>query len=395
MFPWDKTLQEASVNRKHIILTANNRLEKFLYDYYLTNSNLNGAVTLPFISSFHAWVNELATQLAFLGITPLYPMTQIQQQWLWQQAVKQQSLSDHDTITNEMQSALWLLNHWQIPLDTLFERDNPDYQVFYQTASTYSELAYNSSLLDETGSLTMLIKRLSHLTLPARISLVGFIEFTPLQTSFLEHLTSAGCHIEPLVLTLNHQSEQCYAFSDPSQEIAAMANWAYTTPKNSLLPILCVVPDLLQQRQEVQYHFDKLKTYHNSHANYNISGGKLLIEYPLIRMIMLTLKLFYQRVNIDTICEWLTSTYLIDYNIEISQRLQLSQYLRQNYYQPIDWRQMCQLILNSECDHLKQEFLKINATGEQLNKNSTIEIFNLIIDSFFALKLRSLSSLEF
>src|SRR5579872_2804699 len=113
-----------------LILTANERLCRYLNDKYLvgeeTEGHLYQVTHTNTISSLSLWMNTLWEEINKFSDNPLILLTEFQEQWLWEDLIKQMT-SDMDLLqVNSMaqlaRQAWQLIHQYNVPL-TEFEND--------------------------------------------------------------------------------------------------------------------------------------------------------------------------------------------------------------------------------------------------------------------------------
>lgn len=396
MTAWDRILQQASIDPSTLIVTANNRLTRFLTEYWQKNTVNPHKVTIyPAIMPWSKWINTLATQSYYLGKTSRMLATERQIAFLWQEALNQQAIRMHPIIIDPLQNAYTNLKHWKLSFSLLKQGDHPDHVFFLQVANDFQSLCHTYHLQTEAEYLQD-FTHVNSLEVAKHIFLVGFSEITPLQQAFIAHLVAMGITIEWITLR-NPVRKECYfIYPDPDQELAAMAQWSFTTGDDeNPLPILCIVPDLQERREQVIYHMSAMQPHYPTKRSYNIAGGKPLSDYPMIQILLNTLKLHVHSLSTIHFCYWLSSPYLIGADNELDKRRLIADQVKQTMYQPIDYALFQTIIEQSDCSFLKTCIQLPWDRTESSTISDYLGRFDLLINTYCAMKQRDVSHLEY
>jgi len=395
VYPWAKYLQQISAEPSHLIITANNRIAEFLIKDWCQYQTCTASV-VPVIMPWQAWVKNLHQELLFLGRTEIQLISTVQQHRLWQQSL---SSSNHITnvqnLTHDMSTAWQYLQHWQISLEQVELYTNPDQLYFLRSVRHYLSLCSDYGLTDEPSAILDLIRNIEYLNLPKHIVMIGFSEQTPLQQLFFKCLVNKKIQVKPLLLELPHESEKYRSFVEFDQEIAAMAEWAFTTDLNTRLPLICIVPDIHKQYSQIAYHFRKTQSYHHSSRKFDIGGGEVLFHLPLIRALYISFKIYFSKITTDEAAEWLQSLYLVGAHEEQVPRLLLLEQLSKQYDDEIDLQQLMirSQQFNSPILHASMNSIHLN--NEPQSMSFWLDTIDSITEKFFQLSSRSLSSFEY
>lgn len=391
-FVWDSILIQASQQPTTIMITANEYSAKCLLNYYLT-SLASTQKTIPHIISWQNWLSSLMQQLWYQGFTKGLLLSKSQQYYIWQQVLS--NPIQHNAIISDMQAALRVLAHRDIPLATFKTSHDPDQQFFYHHAKNYQNYCREFNYHDENTVLSTLISYLPKLHLPQQLLLIGFSEFTPLEQFFLTQLTAHGIFINFPTLPSSLSETGYYTYPDRDQEIAAMANWAFKTALTHYpLPIICSVPELSTQSSFIQYHFEKMANHYQYDRLYTICHGEKLHRFPMIKTLIQTLKLHFDSCEIQDCYEWLQSLYLIEASQEREARLNLIQRMQAEGYQSLTFQEFYSCLQKSHCTILQKITARITIKNSLDTIENWLAHFQHLLTLYLNLTAKTLSCLE-
>ncbi|MCD6039915.1 MAG: recC [Gammaproteobacteria bacterium] len=371
-----------SLNDQTTLVTPNRRLSATLlkkYNQSQVNAGKSCWASLD-ILPLTTWIERLWHDYSAKQITatPIL-LTPQQEQILWEEIL--QTFPSNEALlqlseTAKLAKAAWgTLKQWQLELNHPSLKTTDDSTVFLLWATHFKNKCKIHNWLD-ANSLTEIICEKIHnqsLKLPQRLITTGFTLFSPLQKYLFACCEQAG--IQVIHHNENQHTEnltQRISLPDEETEIRTMARWAKSLIEtNKELNIGCVVPHLEKIRDNVFSIFsevfseDRLDSLNSIIHPYNITAGKNLASYPIIRAALELLSLHNQNMPIDNLTPLLLSPFLGDAEYEQIKRAQFDARLRKAN---ILNRTLLQLInpheklnLHASCPRLAKRFEEFSA----------------------------------
>ncbi len=163
-------------------------------------------------------------------------------------------------------------------------------ELFAAWMQHYQKIKSDNHLIDVNDLSELIISRDTEIAQPY---IYGFKTLTPEQKLLFNDIGHQTLNAKHLNNTSDHQ-----AFQTSHDEILSAASWAKELhSKHPEQHIAIVSPNLNQDHQQIKSIFDKVFSntlFETGQKSYNISLGFPLSEYPLIRHIVLILKLCKQ-----------------------------------------------------------------------------------------------------
>src|SRR5579872_842367 len=247
---------------------------------------------------------------------------------LWEMILHQSSQSDALLQINETakmaESAYELLKSWEVNFNDPILSSTEDSQVFQEWAKQFQKYCKKNNWIDNASISDLLKENLisGKIIPPKKIILVGFTEISPKDVSFLNACEKAGTQ---LIYYNNQESAKFIkkiALSDEETEIRTMACWAKKTyeasQKKTPYFIGCVVPRLEILRETVLQIFSDIftesGTFTLDHTSlpFNISAGKNLLSFPIVKTAIELLKLAQNTIHSDSMNQILRSPFIGD-----------------------------------------------------------------------------------
>ncbi|MEO5378086.1 MAG: PD-(D/E)XK nuclease family protein [Magnetococcus sp. DMHC-6] len=334
-----------------VCLTVNRRLARYLTREWDRQQHRLGRVIWPTpkIYSFVGWL-EQCWQSHLDGLTqsgtPVL-LTEWQENLLWEEVVRGskagEPLLDISGTAKLAKEAWGLLKAWCLDLPDAALLDSADSLAFAGWAKDFTSRCQKLGLMDRASWMTYLAERLSLLSHPQQIILIGFDEITPQQKYVLQGLRQANISVDewippPLPTVSLGRIEQPHL----EGEIRAAALWAkewlvkhakegeYVTARIGI-----VVPGLERLVRPVTRIFSEvldpgalLPGREVFRPLFNISMGSSLSEYPLIADALLLLGLGNGWLPLSHYRRVLSSPFWQGGEEEFSQRMLLSAQLR-------------------------------------------------------------------
>lgn len=330
----------ASLDENTLILTANERLAAYLRDYYNEQQLRQNRQCWKNkeIISLQTWLTQILQQDLQ---NPFTIINDYQEFTLWKSIILEEQNfywpNQLSQLIKQIQETWHLLKEWDISLEQLKDYQQNNVHVFYSWAKIFTKRCSDNQWVDRSSLIPLLIKNIREhkIKLPQKILLSGFLQANPqinsLFTSMQQH-----CELSNFDLYQSPQNIYQLNFQNEDEEISAAAYWAKELLTSSTpLKIACVIPHLHEIRDKVQKIFTEVFSPKNSYlinleqSFFNISGGKKLNEFPIIKFALTILQLDINEVDISTISYLLNSVFLAASETEFDSRALLDQELRQ------------------------------------------------------------------
>jgi ATP-dependent helicase/nuclease subunit B len=334
-------------NSKTLVLTANQRMSRFVQTQYGLWRQSNGEHAWPSLNVFSlsVWVQRVWQGLQSSAADPAaskWLMTAEQERLMWLQTIAEREhgfdLLAHESIADLASQAWRFLRLWRKELTDL-RLDALEYKLFASWVEDYRRLCEQKHFLDLTSQLQVVIDVLDagNWPLPQRIVLVGFDEISPLEQHLFDCLRAQGVDVSTFDVAIDSQCQRVM-LTDTETELRAMARWAATlVEEDSGCSIGLVIPDLANLRPQVTriltQVFEPQAVFADRprHApGFNISAAQPLAQTPLMACALTALQLNQGRIEREQAQLLLASPFIGDEQ-ELSARLTLLTRLSQRY----------------------------------------------------------------
>jgi probable DNA repair protein len=318
------------------IVTAGRRLARTLREDSNAWERAAGreAWEAPAILPWSAWLGELWNELLYSGEPVPLRLDDEQERVVWERAIGRPPGGEallQPVATACAAADTWnLVRAWRLDVAALEAAATEDTRAFLAWAREFESACAREGWIDAARATDYLAARLAHLSLPERIILAGFDEFTPQQEEFLAACRSAGARI----LIAEPPPEDAPAalgasFPDSEQEIAAAARWARSLLEEGATGIAVVIRNLEEVRERVERTFaEVLDPARSGQSFFNISVGPALSSYPLVHAALLALELAPEGNDFDSVSRLLRSPFLGGAGSEWTRRAALDAALR-------------------------------------------------------------------
>ena len=335
------------------VLTPNRRLSAVLHKEFREHQSGNQlAWVTPDILPITIWIERLWNQSLNQSFAS-HPMllTGAQEQMIWEHVLQNSNCCDgilQLAETAKLARSAWLLcKQWKINVDDELFQSADDYHAFQKWAFMFQDRCHQKNFLAQGALLDSMVgNTTSYLAfLPKKILFVGFNEIYPQLSCFLNLCQTKIIGIQQ-VHTINsnihaHQI-QC---EDHETEIIHMARWAkLISERNQYATIACVISDLDKNRDRVAQLFSEIFIQDNTYSTHlpsiNISAGKSLLDFSIIRTVFLLLNLHKKNISIDDFSALCFSPYLAKAERERVNRASFAAYLRKKNIHVIQLNQL-------------------------------------------------------
>lgn len=307
-----------------LCLTPNERLANFLHYSYGKEQRAQGYQIWapPLVYSYHGWLKHLWSSYQITHQLTDLPSPQLlsplNSTYIWK-SILQQHLPNHvllkvEKILPTVQQAWRYCWEWLVSWEDPQLTSTLDSTFFATCARAYGEYCEQNNCLDEDQLADFLFTYGDLTQWPNQVIWCGFESLTPQQEQWLNLLKNNAITVSEAQLEVARPQQWVHAFIDTETELTAMANWAKNYLKNHpQARIGCVIPQLDSLRPLVQTVFKKILGENTPlslapHHLYNISGGYLFHQYPLIQSALQSLQLSF--LTAEALSHWLRCSYL-------------------------------------------------------------------------------------
>ena len=372
----------AALARGATLVTANNRLARHLGGHYADLRTRGGqtAWETPDILPYGAWLERsfrLATEDDPAAPGMIGPQ---QARVLWEAEVNAspagRGLLRPEAAARLAMEAWERLCGWDLGLDALGDWGTAETRAFAGWARGFLAVCAQHRWLDTPRLPATLASavRAGAFAPPGQLLLAGFDEFPPAMRRVLDALDDTGCTVQQLSPQRRAGRACRVAFPDRMAELRAAASWAATrlnTEPGARLGI--VVPDLAERRALVTRIFDGLlnpasmfPAGRNAAPAYNLSLGRPLGDFPLVRDALLSLRLALGSIGFDGLSTLLRSPFLGDGEREYVARSTLEASLRQR-----PDRQFFIHAVHALCEGCPRLARRLESAGRRLARSDT------------------------
>ena len=409
------------IDNQTTVLTPNRRLSATLHKLYQQHQieQKNYSWLTPDILPVSTWIERLwhhytATQFD----TPPILLNTVQEQFLWESILlnaKESAALLQASETADIAKTAWnLLKQWQIELHHPLFASAEDYAALHQWAKQFLAVCRENNWIDAANLPDAVLSKIKSNAIkpPAKIILIGFTELSPQLKCLLDSCQQIGSHLHQF--DGSEKQAECVriALPDEENEILTMARWAKSTlNQHKNVTIGCVIPSLDKKRDRVMQIFSEVfavepaYTADQEAAQFNISAGKSLANYPIIHTALQLLSLHKKSISVELLNYLLASPFIGEAERERIRRANFDSLLRQKNITTIDLVKAIQntedskLSLSKNCPHLakrfQQFFAQIETQEKTLTHSQWAKLFTELLSTLGWPGERSLSSEEY
>ncbi len=337
----------ASLQDATTLVTGNARLSASLMAAFDEQQLARGlhAWHSPDILPWTRWIRRLWETATLAGRLPMPALllSPAQELRVWETVLETEEeasrLLQIPAAARELQQSRQLLRHWRLELDETAFGHNEDSQAFHRWALAFEARCRKSNWLAETDLVEHLqaVVHTGGLPLPDKLLLTGFDELTPQQLHLLTAMEQAGCEVQWLQLAGRQGTVHKLACADSRDETEMLCRWLrQRLEANPAARIGVVVPELGTLREIITHKLDEVLLPASLQPGgspgprpWNISLGKPLSEYPLIRLALQLLGMMTGKIAIQGAAELLRSPFLSGWDSEADSRSHIEQQLWQ------------------------------------------------------------------
>lgn len=328
----------------------------------------------PLILPFSSWLEKLWHEYTIKKIAT-HPrlLTPAQTLIVFEEIIADSRESLHliqRSETAELAKSAWgLLKQYNLALTHPKLDSTEDSTVFLSWAKAFQTYCDKNNCLDQHALTDLLTKKIAdyEIGVTDSITLYGFTEISPQQQRLLSYAEKQGA-------TITHQHTDMMAevierteFPDTETEIRTMAQAAKIYyDQNPTAKIGCVVPNLEDKREMMLRIFSEVLTptgFYTARSltlPFNISAGKNLASYPVIRTALTLLSLQHATLTLEKFSSLLHSPFLGEAEQETFQRANFSDQLYRANMATLSLKNILALHaepnLNTSCPKLAARF---------------------------------------
>jgi probable DNA repair protein len=305
-----------------------------------------GAWRTPSVLPLSAWVNELWQAAQVSGALDQTLLGPLQQQALWTRIVGEPPYPS--VVLNGRELARLAAQAWEamhaysVPFRSPEFRGTVESNSFLAWANTYREVTAGSKWLDAARQLDVLAPLLPALRswLPKSMIFAGFDQLTPQQRKLIAALSLQDVTVTILSVEPDFAAGDAIRsvkLADRSAELTMAAGWARAhLESNPSANLGVVIAGLSQIKDRAEQIFSAILHPEQYFAvrdvpqrAFDISLGRALSEYPIVRSAMILLRLLAASVPLADFSAWLRSPYFGAVGEAGGKRAQLDWFLSQ------------------------------------------------------------------
>jgi probable DNA repair protein len=344
-----------------IVVTANTRASRnLLHACEQRRKQAARAWRTPSVLPLAAWIAELWQAAQVSGALDQILLGPLQQQALWTRIVQESTSAS--AVLDARQLARLAVHAWEamhaysVPFRAPEFRGTVESSSFWNWSNSYRDYAAGRKWLDSAQQLDFLVPLLPALKswLPKSMIFAGFDQLTPQQGKLiaalsLENVAATILRVDPEVPLLRPAPPSACAavtageairgvrLADRAAELTMAASWARAHLESSPSANLGVVVAGLSQIKDraerifsAILHPEQYFTVRDvSPRAFDISLGRPLSEYPIVRSALIFLRLLSASVPLADFSAWLRSPYFGAVGEEGGKRAQLDWFLSQ------------------------------------------------------------------
>lgn len=322
-----------------LVLTPNRRLSATIHKQYQTyclEQNKQCWQT-PDILPIIVWLQKQWQHDANKNFnTASLLLNPAQEQFLWEQVLSQAKENEfllRTTETAEIAKAAWgLLNQWQVKFDHYAFTESEEGAALITWIKAFQKICDDHHVIDINQLTELFIAKVeSHnIPLPLHIVLVGFTELSPQLNRLMTACRNQQCRVTSLAFTAHKNLCHKIALKDQDTELITAARWAKAVwQEMPTASIGCVIPSLDKVRDRVMQVFSEVFSDESEVGPFNISAGKPLAQYPVIKAALQLLTLHKNTLESDIFSFILASPFLGEAEAERVDRALFDGLLRQ------------------------------------------------------------------
>lgn len=274
-----------------LVLTPNSRTQKAVFAgraIQLIEGSVEKAVDVRSVSQ---WLNDLWSELSFSMALPKRISKSVIKTWLEKLIEMEQewSLTNPAGVAGKVLEAYQNLTLWELDLSSVESNQSTEIEFFLRWMKEFELFAKEKDLLAEFATLPFILNYFDKLTtsLPEKVVLVGFNQFTPIEERFFKRLKDTGVEVISFDHCITPESAYQVCFDSLKDELAFAAGYAFEHQKDGESVGIVVdqlanhLPDVHQQFSQVFQGDEEKPWMALSKPDYNVSAGLPFAEQPV------------------------------------------------------------------------------------------------------------------
>jgi len=347
----------SAVKQGAVVITVNQRLARTLSAQVEEALLAEGKIAWPSfdIVAYDSWLSESwqrRFELAEIASNE-YLLTPEQSLVLWEQVIgdSEESVLLNISATAKAAAKARVLSYqWNINTDISYANGKEDVAAFSRWHDQYKQCLLTNTWIDR-ASLVNKVQTLfknEGFFASQQCIFAGFDVFTASQLEIIDTLKQQGVGIEQFVTDNNNKRRHQFCASDAKDELMCMAQWAKEQLSSKPnIKIGIVVPELTAKHSALESTFQAIfypeviyPTQLPIAKPYNISLGRSLADYALIKQVFRGLSLFNKELPLAELSALLRSPFVIAGESEWSARASFEAKLRQQGFLSITLKQL-------------------------------------------------------
>lgn len=329
-------------------------------------------------------------------------LSTLEEKTLWHQLITD---DEEITLLNPMQTAklaqqAWAtLHYWKINPLEIPSSSNHDITIFSRWAEAFAIKCQNENFITEPEiyrEVENMITQGYLCHLPSCIHILGYDEYSPATKSLIDALSQKTL-VKHSESKSNNSKLSKISFSTVDEELRAAIDWGL---KESQSPdakrVAIIVPNLSEKKHTISRLLQNIPTKH-----YNISAGKKLIEYEIIKAALSMLSLLNSNLEVEESAFWLQTPYLTMKEIDFVHGAILNKRLRKLEKRQLPLSVIFKLFANLPQSSEGSWLQRLREINKLIVKQTTCRAMHETIDTWIeCLKtagwpgIRTLSSLD-
>ncbi|MGH8609848.1 MAG: PD-(D/E)XK nuclease family protein [Gammaproteobacteria bacterium] len=281
------------------------------------------------------WLEQLwlSMHLCEAGASPML-LNRLQEHTLWEQVIRDtpeaRELLQPSDIARAAHTAWQVLHAFEISLESPHWRLSPDSRAFAVWSKRYASALADGRFLDHARLPTVIAELIPQVRFPVppAVLFVGFDEWDKQQQHLVESLRASGCVLRQSVPREQGKHAVRAAFADPYEEVTAAAIWiGNRLQRHSEQVVGVAVAGLDSYRPVIGSSFADilepgavLPEAFGEGSCFDISLGRVLVDYPLVRTALQVLALVHEPQALGEMGSLLRSPHIGGAEREMTQR---------------------------------------------------------------------------
>lgn len=312
------------ISEAAVIITPTQRLSRHIRYQFATDQLAQGKQVwqTPDCLPWSAWCKRSFEFLSFRTKHNAILLNSLQQQWLWQNIIRQSNYKDQllqiTATAKQAAQAYQLAKEWSVPIFPENVYLSEDAYAFKTWVEVYEKQKKQNNWLDDASLAEYISTNSKELkSILNKVIFYDFDQLTAQQVKLKQALIKAGINVEEVNASNQNKSVSVSSQKNNQAEIIAAACWAKKQlEENQDASIGIIAPNLSAIRDKVEHGFasvlmpQKYISPEVQQKPYSVSLGKALSSYSLIHAALNLLSLGKRKVSINTLGALLHSPFI-------------------------------------------------------------------------------------